>query len=66
MEPHKNMHSLAQLTEKGLAIRIAALSLESKLRIMGVGSPIEEVTHELSNLRILCNELNRDLKALTK
>ena len=60
------MHDLAQLYEKTKGIERIAISIRKDIRTLGVNVSAEEMQHKLDNLRVLCEELNIDLRTLRK
>jgi len=60
------MHNLAQLYEKTKGIERIAISIRKDIRTLGVNVSAEEMQHKLDNLRVLCEELNIDLRTLRK
>jgi|TARA_B110000902_G_scaffold26560_1_gene28909 hypothetical protein len=60
------MHNLAQLYEKTKGIERIAISIRKDIRTLGVNVSAEEMQHKLDNLRVLCEELNIDLRTLQK
>jgi hypothetical protein len=60
------MHDLAQLYEKTKGIERIAISIRKDIRTLGVNVSAEEMQHKLDNLRVLCEELNIDLRTLQK